>query len=49
MNRKVNDLIVLFIVIGLIFILFTIYVPVAIWEEEDNFENLSVLILVIFI
>ncbi len=41
MNRKVNDLIELFIVIGLIFILFTIYVPVAIWEEEDNFENLS--------
>jgi competence protein ComGC len=34
MNKKINDLIELIIVLGLIFILFAIYVPVSIWEEE---------------
>lgn len=41
MNRRLNDLIELIIVFGLIFILFAIYVPVSIWEEEDQYENLS--------
>ena len=41
MNRKINDLVELFIVIGLIIMLFTIYVPVAIWEEEDIYEDVS--------
>ena len=41
MNKKLNDLIELIIVLGLIFILFAIYVPVSIWEEEDRYENIS--------
>ena len=41
MNRKLNDLIELIIVFGLVFILFAIYVPVSIWEEEDQFESIS--------
>ena len=41
MNKKLNDLIELIIVLGLIFILFAIYVPVSIWEEEDQYENIS--------
>jgi hypothetical protein len=41
MNKKINDLIELLIVIGLVFILFTIYVPVGIWEEENKMESIS--------
>ena len=41
MNRKLNDLIELIIVLGLVFILFAIYVPVSIWEEEDQYESVS--------
>ena len=41
MNRKLNDLIELIIVLGLVFILFAIYVPVSIWEEEDRYESVS--------
>jgi hypothetical protein len=41
MNKRINDLIELIVVIGLVFMLFTIYVPVAIWEEENNFEDQS--------
>ena len=41
MNKKINDLIELIIVLGLIFILFAIYVPVSIWEEEDRYKNIS--------
>jgi hypothetical protein len=41
MNKKLNDLIELIIVLGLIFILFAIYVPVSIWEEEDRYKNIS--------
>ena len=41
MNRKLNDLIELIIVLGLVFILFAIYVLVSIWEEEDRYESVS--------
>ena len=41
MNKKLNDLIELIIVLGLVFILFAIYVPVSIWEEEDQYKNIS--------
>ena len=41
MNKKLNDLIELIIVFGLVFILFAIYVPVSIWEEEDRYESVS--------
>ena len=40
-NQKRNDLIELFIVISFIIMIFTIYVPVGIWEEEQNFRKNS--------
>lgn len=35
------DLIELVIVLAIVFLIITIYVPVAIWADEDHFEDLS--------
>ena len=40
-SQKRNDLIELLIVLAFIAMIFTIYVPVGIWEEEDNFRGKS--------
>lgn len=44
MDKKVQhkaDWIELLIVLGIIFLIIAIYVPVAIWADEDHFEELS--------
>ena len=40
-SQKRNDFIELLIVLAFIAMIFTIYVPVGIWEEEDNFRGKS--------
>jgi hypothetical protein len=40
-KHRLTDLIELFIVFALIFLVIAIYVPVAIWEEESIYENNS--------
>ena len=41
-NRQFNsDILELFIIFGFIFMIITIYVPKAIWEEEAQAEKLS--------
>ncbi|MEE8437718.1 MAG: hypothetical protein V3S22_05205, partial [Candidatus Neomarinimicrobiota bacterium] len=40
-GKKYGDLLELFIVIAFLFLIISIYVPRAIWDEEEYFESKS--------
>ena len=39
--QKKSDWIEILIVLAIVFLIIAIYVPVAIWADEDHFEELS--------